>query len=75
MKLDDKTLIPLWSVLTAVPFIIGGIMWITYVYSDVAQAKQNIEKLEEHQDKNSDLLLEIRDRVIRIEERITTNGK
>jgi len=75
MRLDDKTLIPLWSVVTAIPFIIGAIMWITYVYSDVAQAKENIDKLEKHQDRNSDLLLEIRDRVIRIEERITDKGK
>lgn len=58
--LDNKTKVPLFAVLGAIPVLIGGIAFCTTVYFKVEAATRNDEK-------QMDLLLEIRDRVIRLE--------
>jgi len=75
LRINEKTTIPVWSVFTAIPFVVGAILWISAVAYDVAQAKSSVNKLEQSQEKNSDILLEIRERIIRIEEKISKERK
>jgi hypothetical protein len=70
MKLDDKTTIPLWSILVSVPTIMGAIFWISAVYYDVAQAKIEITKVANKQDVYLETLIEIKTTLARIEEKL-----
>ena len=75
MRLDEKTTVPLWSILISVPTFIGAVFWISAVYYDVAQAKVEIAKVSEKQERYIDTLIEIRETLARIEEKITNYGK
>jgi len=75
MRLDEKTTVPLWSILITVPTFIGAVFWISAVYYDVAQAKVEIAKVSEKQERYIDTLIEIRETLARIEEKITNYGK
>jgi phosphoenolpyruvate-protein kinase (PTS system EI component) len=70
MKLDDKTTIPLWSILVSVPTVMGAIFWISAVYYDVAQAKIEITKVANKQDQYLETLIEIKTTLARIEEKL-----
>lgn len=73
MRLDDRTTIPLWSILVSVPTFIGAIFWISAVYFDVAQAKVEIGKVSVKQDQYLETLIEIKTTLARIEEKLTHN--
>lgn len=73
MKLDDKTTVPLWSILVSVPTFIGGIFWISAIYYDVAQAKVEISKVSFKQDQYLETLIEIKTTLARIEEKLNGN--
>lgn len=64
-KITEKTLIPISLVMS----VIGAVMWMTVIFTKVEAA----EKLNEQQDRRFDfqmsLLVEIKDRLIRLEER------
>lgn len=75
MKLDDKTTVPLWSILVSVPTFIGAVFWISAVYYDVAQAKTEIVKVSLKQDQYLETLIEIKTSLARIEEKLTNDGK
>ena len=75
MRLDEKTTVPLWSILISVPTFIGAVFWISAVYYDVAQAKVELAKVSEKQERYIDTLIEIRETLARIEEKITNYGK
>lgn len=64
-KITEKTLIPISLVIS----VIGAVMWMTVIFTKVEAA----EKLNEQQDRRFDfqmsLLVEIKDRLIRLEER------
>lgn len=70
MKIDDKTTIPLWSVFISVPAIIGAIFWISAVYYQVAHAQVEISKISDKQDKYVETIIEIKETLARIEEKI-----
>lgn len=67
VTLDDKALIPLWSVLGIIPIFIGAVFWISSLSYDVAEAKNDILETKTSMSENHKVLLDIRDRVIRIE--------
>lgn len=73
MKLDDKTTIPLWSILVSIPTFIGAVFWISAVYYDVAQARVDITKIDLKQDQYLETLIEIKTTLARIEEKIIAN--
>ena len=56
MNLNDKTTIPLVAALAALPFIIGTILWLTSIDAKATKGAES-----------SDVIYEVRDRVIRIE--------
>ncbi len=61
MRIDDKTHINLYAVLASVPFLIGGIVWLTTIDAKAQAAQNELEKLRP-------LVQDIRERVIRIDE-------
>jgi len=56
VKLDDKTTIPLVFALGSLPFIVGAILWLASIDAKATKGAES-----------ADIILEIRDRVIRIE--------
>lgn len=74
MDLNDKTRIQLWSVLVAVPFLVGGVMWLTTMYSSTVEAQKTNDRQDIKLEAQLSLLLDIRDRVIRIETKLPQKG-
>lgn len=74
MNIDERTKIPLFTALSAVAFIVGGAMWLTIIYADVAEAKRINEKQDRQIQNQTEILTDIRDRIIRIEEHLKTRG-
>jgi len=75
MRLDDKTTIPLWSIIVSIPTFMGAVFWISAVYFDVAQAKVEITKVSLKQDQYLDTLIEIKTTLARIEEKLINDDK
>jgi hypothetical protein len=69
-KIDSKTTVEVFAVIASIPILIGAVAWISMVAYDVAQAKTEIKEVKTAQNKNQDILVEIRDRVIRIETKL-----
>ena len=65
--IDDKTRIPLFAVATALPVILGGVISITLMYAKVNAQEVNLQKQQEKIDQQMIVLLDIRDKVIRLE--------
>lgn len=70
MEIDSSTRVQLWAVLGSVPFFVGGIFWLSTIYSTAADAQRINEKQDLKLEAQMSLLLDIRDRVIRIEEKV-----
>jgi hypothetical protein len=67
--LDDNTRVQLFAALATLPIIIGGIAWLTALYAKADVAAEKIERQEQRIEAQYLLLQDIRDRVIRIEEK------
>lgn len=63
MEINDKTKIPLYSVLGTVPFIIGGIMWLTVISVRAETSEKVNEKQDQKLEQQQSLLIDIRDDV------------
>lgn len=59
-SIDDKTKIPLFAVICSLPFLVGAIVWLTAIAAKADSAQEEIQGLKS-------LVLDIRERVIRIE--------
>jgi hypothetical protein len=70
MVISDKTKVPLFAVLAAMPVIFGFIFWLTTIYAATIEAKEANIHQDLKIDQTRDILLDIRDRLIRIEERV-----
>jgi len=70
MTLSDKTTVPLWAVIAIIPTFVGAVAWITFIAHQADASADKIRKLEEMQTKRDEIILEIRERVIRIEEQV-----
>lgn len=68
MDITDKTKVPLILVGATIPFIIGLVLWLGGVSSAASEAQRVNDKQDVRIDAQLSLLLDIRDRVIRIEE-------
>ena len=75
MRLDDKTTVPLWSIMISIPAFMGAVFWISAVYFDVAQAKVEITKVSLKQDQYLETLIEIKTTLARIEEKLINKDK
>ncbi len=63
MIIDERTRISLFAVAVAIPFLIGGIIWLTTIETKASAAQNDLRDLRP-------VVEEIRDRVIRIEEQL-----
>jgi hypothetical protein len=61
MTINEKTSIPLFAILGALPFLIGGILWLTSIDAKATYASEQISGVIE-------MLRDVRERLIRIEE-------
>lgn len=68
--LDEKTTINLWSVVASVPIIVGFIAWLTMLWFDNKALAQKVSEIDGDQAKQQELLIDIRERIIRIEETV-----
>lgn len=71
MDINEQTRVPLFAVLASIPIIIGFIFWMSSLYASVSQAEITNNKQDVKIDQLYELLIDIRDRVIRIEEKIS----
>lgn len=75
MRLDEKTTIPLFGTLLALPVLVGGIFWLTNIDAKSTQALSASEKNEVIVGTQGKVLQEIKESVIRIEEKMKRGGK
>lgn len=66
-NIDNKTKIELYAVLGGLPVIIGFIFWISVIYQKVDAHEKDINQLKVNEEKQIDLLIDIRERIIRLE--------
>jgi hypothetical protein len=71
MDINGKTKIGLFTVIGSLPVLVGGIMWLTYMSSKVEAAEKSNDRQDSKIEAQQNILLDIRERVIRIEEKIT----
>ncbi len=69
-EINDKTKVELYAVLIAVPVVAAYILWMTTMYTTSVNAERVNEKQDVEISKQIDVLMEIRTRVIRIEEQL-----
>lgn len=75
MDITPSTKIQLTWVAASIPFLVGGIIWLSTIYSTAADAQRINEKQDLKLETQMSLLLDIRDRVIRIEEKVNNRSK
>ena len=68
MNIDEKTKISLFAALASIPFLVGGIIWLSSIEQKASAAQNDMRDLKP-------VIEEIRDRVIRIEEQLKTRRK
>jgi hypothetical protein len=74
-RLDETTNIPLFAALAALPIIIGFIFWLTSIDSK-AQASIDVNAAQDIKiEQARDILVDIRERIIRIETKLDNDKK
>lgn len=68
--IDEKTKVPLVLVASTVPFLVGGVIWLTSIDSKASQAIEKASHNEEQLSTTNSRLLDIKERLIRIEEHL-----
>lgn len=63
-SIDDKTSVPLITVLCSLPFLVAAIMWLSSVDQKASAANAKLDELSNVKE----MLQDVRERVIRIEE-------
>lgn len=60
MVIDEKSRVSLFAVLSAIPFIVGGMIWLTTIDAKATTSQAELKGVRE-------MLQDVRERVIRIE--------
>ncbi len=60
MHIDDRTKVSMYVVLSCIPFLVGGVIWLTTIDTKASAAQDELVSVKA-------LLLDVRERVIRIE--------
>lgn len=66
-NLGENITISIWKVLASIPVVVGAIFWLSTIYVDEQAHGEQIRKIDGRIDSEYTLLLDIRDRVIRLE--------
>ena len=75
LNLNDKTTINLFAVLGALPIFIGFVFWMSTTYADVVNIKTAMVEKNKVDEQQMTLLLDIRERLIRLESHNTKKGR
>ena len=70
MDISDKTKVPLFAVLALTPIFFGAIFWLSYIYVSLENANAINVKQEDKIDDMRLLMIDVRDRLIRIESEV-----
>ena len=74
-RLDEQTNIPLFAALASLPVLIGFIMWLTSIDSKATAAiEQNVSQ-DNKIEHSTEILMDIRERIIRIETKLEADKK
>lgn len=73
MDLSEKTRIPLFLVISAIPVFAGFMFWMSTIYLTASAANEVNVKQDQKIDDLRGLIIDVRDRVIRIEEGLKNN--
>lgn len=68
VTIDSKTNVPLFAVMGMVPVIVGGLLWLTHIDSKATTASEKAVVANEEIKDVKVLVLDVRERLIRIEE-------
>lgn len=69
-EINEKTRINLFAVMVLIPSLLGGMFWLTSIWAGVEEARHQVAKHELELSKQGDVLLDIRDRLTKIEEHL-----
>lgn len=70
MTVDSQTKVSLFAALGSLPLLIGGIVWLTTIDAKASAAADAAARNEAGIEKQVNLLLEMRERLARIEEQL-----
>lgn len=77
MTIDDKARIPLFVAVAAIPTIITAVFWVATLSGRVAASEQRTDRvvdkihtMEAKEDRIFEVMIEVRERLARIEERL-----
>lgn len=70
MHITEKTKVSLFAVVIAIPTFVGFVYWLAAISISTAQATKMNEVQDQKLDSQTLLIMDIRDRVIRIEEKV-----
>jgi len=69
-NLTEKSSIPLFAALASLPVVFGGIFWLSSMYASISVAEIQNNKQDVKIESTLVVLLDIRDRIIRLEEKL-----
>ncbi len=70
IDITEKTRVPLFAVILTIPTLLGGMFWLTAIWQQGAEAQRVNDRQDRQLNNQTDILNDIRDRVIRIEEHL-----
>ena len=74
-EINEHTRIPLFTVITVIPFFVVGIVWVAGVDSTARSARDEVTTVKIEIVGTKDLLIDARERLIRIEEQLKTDSR
>lgn len=75
LTLNDKTTINLFAVLGVLPVFIGFVFWMSTTWADVVNIKTALANKDKVDEQQMGLLLDIRDRLIKLESYNAKKGR
>lgn len=75
LNLNDKTTINFFAVLGALPIFIGFVFWLSTTWADVVNIKLTLAEKTKVDEQQMSLLLDIRERLIRLESHTAKKGR
>ena len=75
LTLNDKTTVNFFAVLGALPIFIGFVFWMSTTWADVVNIKTALANKDKVDEQQMSLLLDIRERLIRLESHNAKKGR
>lgn len=75
INLNDKTTINFFAVLGALPIFIGFVFWLSTTWADVVNIKTALANKDKVDEQQMNLLIDIRERLIRLESHTAKKGR